>query len=66
MAERENRELPKWKLKANWLLRELARTWYGKESIFDLRYGHDERSPFWQHFVSIFRDLARISARRMG
>jgi len=47
-------DLPKWRLYANFLLRELARLWYGQKSIFDLRYGYDESSSFWRDFVSLF------------
>lgn len=31
-VESETNGLPKWRLKANYLMRELARTWYGKDS----------------------------------
>jgi hypothetical protein len=50
-------ELPKWRLYANFLLRELARMWYGQKSIFDLKYGYDEESPFWRDFVSLFDQM---------
>ena len=53
-VESTTHELPKWRLYANFLLRELARLWYGQKSIFDLRYGYDESSSFWRDFVSLF------------
>jgi hypothetical protein len=56
--------LPKWRLYANFLLRELARLWYGKKSIFDLKYGHNEDSPFWRDFVFIFWDMTVLFGRQ--
>jgi hypothetical protein len=53
-VEPKGNELPKWRLCANFMLRELARMWYGQKSIFNLKYGYDEESPFWRHFVSLF------------
>jgi hypothetical protein len=50
-------ELPKWRLYANFLLRELARMWYGQKSIFELQYGYDEDSPFWRDFVRLFTEM---------
>jgi hypothetical protein len=47
-------DLPKWRLYANFLLRELARMWYGQKSIFDLRYGYGPGSQFWRDFVFLF------------
>jgi len=55
---------PKWELYANFLLRELARLWYGQKSIFDLRYGCDPDSPFWRDFVSIFWDVTVLFGRQ--
>jgi hypothetical protein len=43
------RKLPKWRLKANWLLRELARIWYGKTEPYPLF--KDE------NFVKAFADI---------
>jgi hypothetical protein len=56
-VEPETNGLPKWRLKANFLLRELARMWFGQKSIFDIRKGHDADSYFWRDFVSLFTDL---------
>jgi len=41
--------LPKWRLKANWLLRELARIWYGKTEAYLLFKD--------QGFVKAFRGI---------
>jgi hypothetical protein len=59
-VEPKANELPKWRLYANFLLRELARMWYGQKSIFDLRYGYDEYSLFWHDFVSHFTDMVYL------
>jgi hypothetical protein len=70
MAEHE---YPKWRLQANFLLRELARLWYGKESIlslrrglFGLRRGIRKDVPFWRHFVYIFREVAESFGEEHG
>jgi hypothetical protein len=49
MVQREQTKLPKWKLKANWLLRELARIWYGKAEPYLLFEG--------ENFVKAFRAI---------
>ncbi len=41
MARRKRRKLPKWRLKANWLLRELARIYYGKTEPYPLFEGEN-------------------------
>jgi len=56
-VEPEMQNLPKWRLYANFLLRELARMWYGQKSLFDLRYGHGPDSPFWRDFVFLFDEM---------
>jgi len=56
-VEPEIQNLPKWRLYANFLLRELARLWYGQKSIFDLRYGYGPDSPFWRDFVFLFDQM---------
>ena len=56
-VEPEMQNLPKWRLHANFLLRELARLWYGQKSIFDLRYGYGPDSPFWRDFVFLFDQM---------
>jgi len=56
-VEPATNELPKWRMHANFLLRELARMWYGQKSIFDLRYGYGSASPFWRDFVSLFDQM---------
>jgi len=56
-VEPEMQNLPKWRLYANFLLRELARLWYGQKSIFDLRYGYGPDSPFWRDFVFLFDQM---------
>ncbi len=55
-VEPETNELPKWRLKANFLLRELARMWYGQKSIFDFSRGID--SFCWRDFVFLFDEMA--------
>jgi hypothetical protein len=62
----ETQNLPKWRLYANFLLRELARMWYGQKSIFDLRYGYDEGSSFWRDFVSLFTDMIYLFGEEHG
>jgi hypothetical protein len=49
MARRKQHKLPKWRLKANWLLRELARIWYGQAELYPLFQD--------QGFVKAFRDI---------
>jgi len=65
-VEPATNELPKWRLYANFLLRELARMWYGQKSIFDLRYGYDEGSPFWRDFVFLFIEMAYLFGEEHG
>jgi hypothetical protein len=64
-----NLEWPKWRLKANWLLRELARTWYGKESVFDLSKGveeDDNDNPFWGECCYLFGEVAFSFGEKHG
>jgi hypothetical protein len=56
-VEPEVHELPKWRLYSNFLLRELARMWYGQKSVFDLRYGYGPDSSFWRDFVFLFDQM---------
>jgi hypothetical protein len=56
-VEPEMQNLPKWRLYANFLLRELARLWYGQKSIFDLQHGYGPDSPFWRDFVFLFDQM---------
>jgi len=56
-VEPEMQNLPKWRLYANFQLRELARLWYGQKSLFDLRYGYGPDSPFWRDFVFLFDQM---------
>jgi hypothetical protein len=65
-VEPETHELPKWRLYANFLLRELARLWYGKKSIFNIRHGHGEGSAFWLNFVAIFTDMSFLFGEEHG
>ena len=65
-VEPEMQNLPKWRLYANFLLRELARLWYGQKSIFDLRYGYDEGSPFWRDFAALFTEMAFLFGENHG
>jgi hypothetical protein len=65
-VEPETNELPKWRLYANFLLREFARLWYGQKSIFDLRYGYDEGSPFWRDFVFLFGEMVELFGKEHG
>jgi hypothetical protein len=59
-VEPEMQNLPKWRLYANFLLRELARMWYGQKSIFDLRYGYGPDSSFWRYFVFLFDQMVGL------
>jgi hypothetical protein len=52
MAERKKRGRPEWRLKANFLLRELARMWHGQKSIFDPSSEYS-----WRDFVRLFVGL---------
>ena len=53
--------LPKWRMEANFLLRELARMWHGKKSIFD------PSSEFsWRDFVSLFLELTYAFGEEHG
>jgi len=65
-VEPETNGLPKWRLYANFLLRELARMWYGQKSIFDLQYGYDEGSPFWREFVYLFGEMVKLFGKEHG
>ncbi len=65
-VEPEKNELPKWRLEANFLLRELARLWYGRKSIFNLKYGYDKDSPFWRDFVFRFVNMIYIFGEAHG
>jgi hypothetical protein len=49
-------KLSKWRLHANFLLRELARMWYGQKSIFDFQRGIE--SICWRDFVFHFDEMA--------
>jgi hypothetical protein len=49
MKRRKQRNIPKWKLKANWMLRELARIWYGRAEPYPLFEG--------ENFVKAFIDI---------
>jgi hypothetical protein len=51
-VEPETNGLPKWRLRANFLLRELARMWYGEKSIFDPGSVYT-----WRDFVFLFIEL---------
>jgi hypothetical protein len=51
-------ELPKWRLQANFLLRELVRMWYGESRMITLWYGHEKGSKLWERIVSILTDVA--------
>jgi hypothetical protein len=59
-------DLPKWRLKANWLLRELARMWYGQKSIFDLSKGCGPGSDFWREFVFLFGEVTKFFGQEHG
>jgi len=65
-VEPEKNGLPKWRLHSNFLLRELARLWYGQKSIFDLKYGYDEGSPFWRDFVFDFINMTYLFGETHG
>jgi hypothetical protein len=65
-VEPKKQNLPKWRLYANFLLRELARMWYGKKSIFDLQYGHGKDSPFWREFVFLFDEMVKLFGKEHG
>jgi hypothetical protein len=54
MTMRKSCKLPKWRLKANFLLRELTRLWYGKKSVFTLVKGDKEQESFWRIFGFIW------------
>jgi len=62
----EKNELPKWRLQANFLLRELARLWYGRKSIFNLKYGYDKETPFWREFVFHFVNMTYLFGEAHG
>ena len=49
MPRRKRSSSPKWRLKANWLLRELVRIWYGKAEPYPLF----EKQNFVEAFTSI-------------
>jgi hypothetical protein len=51
------RKLPKWRLKANWLLRELARIWYGKAEAYPLFEGENFIEAFTDVLIQAFVDL---------
>jgi len=57
MARRKKRNLPKWKLKANWLLRELARIWYGKTEPYPLFEGENFFNAFTDIILQSVLDL---------
>jgi hypothetical protein len=65
-VEPETHELPKWRLYANFLLRELARMWYGQKSVFDLRYGYDCESSFGHDFVGLFGRMVELFGKEHG
>jgi hypothetical protein len=65
-VEPEMQNLPQWRLHANFLLRELARLWYGQKSIFDLQNGYDKDSPFWREFVFLFTDMTYLFGEEHG
>ena len=56
MASAKSRKLPKWRLKANCLLRELARIWYGKASPYPLFEGQNLVKVFIKIMVQHFMD----------
>jgi hypothetical protein len=65
-VEPEMQSLPKWRLHANFLLRELARMWYGQKSIFDLQYGYHKDSPFWREFIFLFDEMVKLFGKEHG
>jgi hypothetical protein len=60
-VEPETNGLPKWRLKANFLLRELARMWHGQKSIFD-----PESEYSWRDFVFLFIELTYAFGEEHG
>jgi len=65
-VEPEKNGLPKWRLHANYILRELARLWYGRKSIFNLKYGYDKESQFWREFVFRFVNMTYLFGEAHG
>jgi len=57
MSRRKRSKLPKWRLKANWLLRELARIWYGKVEPYPLFEGQNFVKAFVDIMIQSFLDL---------
>lgn len=68
METKEKQErMPRWKLKANFIIRELARLCYGKKSIFDIRQGYDDDDmPFWKEFCGLFCRLSLSYGEAQG
>jgi hypothetical protein len=60
-VEPETNGLPKWRLRANFLLRELARMWYGQKSIFDPGSEYS-----WRDFVYLFVQLVYAFGEEHG
>ena len=56
MTSAKSCQLPKWRLKANWLLRELARIWYGKAAPFPLFEGQNLVRVFIKIMIQHFMD----------
>jgi len=55
--------LPKWRLKANWLLRELARIWYGKAEPYPLFEEQNFVKAFSDIMIQSFLDLFALDDR---
>jgi len=65
-VEPEKNGLPKWRLHANFLLRELARLWYGQKSFFDMPPDYCNGANFWLEFVSLFDEMAKLFGKEYG
>jgi hypothetical protein len=65
-TEMTHEGLPKWRLYANFLIREVARMWYGQKSVFDLSKGYGPDSPFWREFVAIFDEMVKLFGKEHG
>jgi len=62
----EKNEMPRWQLYANFLLREIARMWYGRKSIFDLSHGCCNGANFWLEFVFLFDEMTKLFGEEYG